>query len=71
MEQSKEVQLAYEIANALNDLHSIDWHIGLTKRYSEEFLRERLKQVFETKNVRNPARLFNHLIKTYGRSPRN
>lgn len=66
MEQSKEVQLAYEIAAALNDLHSIDWHISVTNRLPERLLRDTLAVVLAADGIRSRARYYNYLIKRHG-----
>lgn len=71
MEQSKEVALAYEIARALNDLKSIDWHISCAKKYNESLLREKLDYVLSRKDIDNPAGYYTYLIKLYGKRNRN
>jgi hypothetical protein len=70
MEQDKETKLAYEIATALNDLDSIDWHISNAKKYPESFLREKLADVLSRKDIYNPAKYFNWSIK-HGKRTRN
>ena len=67
MEQSKEVQLAYEIARALNDLHSIDWHIGVCKKYSSnpEFLREKVQYILSRTDIDNPAKYYTRVMTYY------
>lgn len=42
--------LAYEIADALSDRENIDMHIKFSKKYSEEYLRERLEDVLMLKD---------------------
>ena len=66
MEHSTELVLAYEIANALNDMKSIKWHITLTTKYPAHFLREQLSAALTTPNIKNRAAYFNYLIKVYG-----
>ena len=65
MEQSKEVQLAYEIADILNDRESIDWHIANAKKYSESFLREKLQYVLSRPDIHNRAGYYNRLIQLH------
>jgi len=71
MEQSHEVKLAYEIAQALNDMHSIDWHLACARKYSERLLREKLNEVLSKKDVKNPAKYYTYLVKLYGQHPRD
>jgi hypothetical protein len=71
MEQSKEVQLAYEIARALNDMKSIDWHIRKAKEHQESFLREKLAYVLSKPHINNPAGYYNTLIERHGKHPRS
>ncbi len=68
METSKEVQLAVEIAQTLNDTNALDLHIRFAEKYSEKFLREKLKQVMETppEKIRaTRARFYNYLIQQH------
>ena len=71
MEQPKEVQLAYRIARALNDLKSIDWHISVCKKYNESVLLERMHKVLNDPNIENPAAYYNSEIKRYGKYSRH
>jgi hypothetical protein len=71
MEKTPEEALAYEIATALNDLKSIDWHIACARRYSERMLREKLDYVLKKKDVDNPAGYYTYLVKLYGQRPRD
>ena len=71
MEQSKDVQLAYEIADILDDRKSIDWHIGNSKRYSESFLREQLHKVLTDPKTRNRVRYYNYLVQLHGKHSRD
>ena len=70
MEQSKEVALAYEIAEKLNDLKSIDWHISIAKRFNESLLREKLNEVLSKSYIDNPAAYYNKLIQRHGKHSR-
>ena len=45
MATSKELKLAREIADALNDNDSLTVHIGFAEKYSEAFLRKTLQKV--------------------------
>lgn len=71
MEQSREVKLAYEIADILNDRKSIDWHIDCTKKYSESFLREKLQYVLSKQGIRNRAGYYNRLIQLHAKHYRD
>ncbi len=71
MEQTREVKLAYEIATALNDLKSIDWHIRLAKRWPEAVLKEQLADTLARTYLNNPAAHFNDAMQRYGKHPRN
>ncbi len=71
MEKSPEAILAYEIAHALNDLKSIDWHISRAKLYPASLLREKLAYVLSRKDIDNPAGYYNKLIKLYGQHSRD
>lgn len=73
---TKQTALAYEIADALNDKKSLEWHLSLVQKYSEEFLREQLQIVMSTpdhKITRSRAAYFNHLVTNHGKrhNPRN
>ncbi len=71
MEQSREVKLAYEIADILNDRKSIDWHIDCTKKFSESFLREKLNYVLSKPGIRNRAGYYNRLIQLHAKHYRD
>lgn len=71
MEQSQEIQLAYEIATALDDLHSIDWHLSIAKRFPERVLRDTLSIVLTQAGIRSKSRYYNYLIQRYGQYPRH
>lgn len=71
MKQSKEHTLAYEIAKALNDMPSIDWHIAVCKTYSETLLREKLHTALTRPGIANRAAYYNTLIKRHGQHSRN
>lgn len=71
MEQSKEVKLAYEIADMLNDRKSIDWHIECARKYSESFLREKVQYVLSKQNIRNRAAYYNRLIQLHAKHSRD
>ena len=71
MEQSREVQIASEIADILNDRKSIDWHIDCTKKYSESFLREKLNYVLSKQGIRNRAGYYNRLIQLHAKYSRD
>jgi len=74
MEIAKENKLAYEIAQALDDMKSIDLHISFTKKYSEKFLREILQQVIATpdkKIKRTRAAYYTYLVMNNGKHSRD
>ena len=71
MKESKELALAYEIAHALNDLKSIDWHISCTKKFPESLLREKLAYVLSKQDIDNPAGYYNSLIQRHGKHSRD
>ncbi len=71
MEQTKEVALAYEIAHALDDLKSIDWHISCAKKYPHSLLREKLVYVLSRKDIDNRPGYYNKLIQLYGKHSRS
>ena len=67
MEQTKETQLAYKIADILNDRKSIDWHIANAHKFSESFLMEKLDYVLSKPNIRNRAGYYNRLIQLHAK----
>jgi hypothetical protein len=71
MEQSKEVQLAYHIARALDDLESIDWHIGVCKRKDEKSLKAILADTLSRTYLDNPAAYYNKRVTSNGKYSRN
>jgi hypothetical protein len=71
MEQAKQTQLAYEIATALNDLKSIDWHISNSKRYPESVLRETLAEALTNEKVKSPKKYYNWSLQQYDARTRN
>lgn len=67
---NKQKALAYELADALDDLKSIDYYIALVSKYSEEYLREKLQIVQTTpieKIKRSRAAYFNYIVSQHGR----
>lgn len=74
MNQSEETKLAYEIAQELGDMKSIDLHLSFTKKYSGSFLREILQQVISTpeRNIkRTRAAYYTYLVLKNGKHSRN
>lgn len=71
MEQTREVKLAYEIADILNDRKSIDWHIECARKFSETFLREKLSYVLSKQNIKNRAAYYNRLIQLHAKYSRD
>jgi len=71
MDQSKEVRLAYEIADMLNDRKSIDWHIECAMKYSESFLREKVNYVLSKPGIKNRAAYYNRLIQLHAKHTRD
>lgn len=71
MEQSREVKLAYEIADILDDRKSIDWHIACAQKYAESFLRDKLKYVLSKPGIRNRAGYYNRLIQLHAKHSRD
>lgn len=68
MDQSKEIQLAYEIAEALNDMDAIQLHISYAHRFPEALLREKLVKVLAVPDHKirsSRGALFNHLIQQH------
>lgn len=68
MEQSKETKLAYEIAEILDDMISIDWHIRKCNEYPESFLRKQLNTVLKSKKIlTSRAAYYNYLVNLHGK----
>lgn len=68
--KSKEYKLAYEIAEALNDLDSLDVHIAFAESYNESALRKifhRVMSIPEDKIKRTRGALYTYLVKNHGR----
>jgi hypothetical protein len=63
MELDKETQLAYEIADILNDRKSIDLHIAFCKRHAESYLKEKLKYVLSRPDIENRAAYYTSIVK--------
>ncbi len=71
MEQSKETALAYEIATALHDLKSLDWHILCAKNIPSKVLKETLADTLSRTYLNNPAAYYNSSIKRYVKHSRS
>lgn len=59
-------KLALEIAHALDDMESIQWHRKMVARYSEEYLRSKLNKVLampESKIQKSRGALYNSLLR--------
>jgi len=68
MNQFEETQLAYELAEALNDKEAIQMYISYVHRFSESLLREMLVKVLsvpENKIRKTRGALFNYLIQQH------
>ena len=64
----KETQLAYELADALNDKDAIQMYISYANRFNENLLREVLAKVLaipENKIRKTRGALFNYLIQQH------
>jgi hypothetical protein len=62
---SQEIKLAREIAQTLNDIDSLPFHLQLVKRHKEEFLREKLARAMavpESQIKKSRAALYVYLI---------
>lgn len=71
---TKQTALAYELADALNDKKSMEFYFVLVEKYSEEFLRDKLKIVMTTpeeKITRSRAAYFNYLVTKHGKRNRS
>lgn len=69
MATQKEEKLAREIADCLNDLESIQVHIGFAEKYSESFLRKTLQKVLsipEGQIRKTRGALFTYLVSQHG-----
>ena len=67
---TKQTALAYELADTLDDLKSIDYYVALVSKYSEEYLREKLEIVLTTpleKIKRSRAAYFNYIVSQHGK----
>jgi hypothetical protein len=65
MYTSQEIQLAHEIANALNDKISLSFYLRCTKKYSHRLLRDNLNKVLSISKEKirtSRGALFNHLV---------
>ena len=66
---SKEYKLAYEIADGLNDLDSLEIHISFAESYNESVLRKifnRVMSIPEDKIKRTRGALYTYLVKNHG-----
>jgi hypothetical protein len=67
---SKEYKLAYEIAEGLNDMESLEVHIAFAESYNESVLRKYFNRVMaipEDKIKRTRGALYTYLVKQHGR----
>jgi hypothetical protein len=67
--QSKEYKLAYEIAETLGDLESLELHISIAERLNESVLRKILTKVMSVPHnqiKRTRGALYIYLIKQHG-----
>jgi len=65
METQNENKLAHELAEVLNDKKSLAQYISFTQKFSDAFLREKLRYVLSVPNhkIRNSrAAYFNYLV---------
>ena len=70
MKNSKELKLAEELADTLSDQESLPFYREMTERYSEAFLRGKLKKVMSipADQIRKTrGALFTYLIKQHER----
>lgn len=68
--KSKEYKLAYEIADALNDMDSLEIHISFAESFNEGVLRKifnRVMSIPEDKIKRTRGALYTYLVKNHGR----
>jgi hypothetical protein len=71
---SKENKLALELADALNDMESLQAYVSFTQKYSEPFLRKTLAKVLsipENKIRKTRGALFTYLVKQHAYSSNN
>lgn len=73
--ENYQTKFAYELANVLNDHHSIQVYVSFTQKYKEEFLRKILLRVMsipDNKIKRTRGALFTYLVNQHGYdNPRN
>lgn len=70
--QAKEILLARDLADGLEDKERYPLYLSYVKQYSEPFLRELLSHVKQTpiqKIKKSRGAFFNYLIKKYGNKP--
>ena len=71
----KQERLAIEIAHALDDMDSIQWHRQMVTTYSEEYLRKKLLKVLaipQNQVLTTRGAIYNSLVQKYGgRNPRS
>lgn len=68
--KSKEYKLACEIADALNDMDSLEIHISFAESFNESVLRKifnRVMSIPEDKIKRTRGALYTYLVKNHGR----
>jgi hypothetical protein len=66
--ETKEVNLAYELAEKLNDKVSIPQYLTMCRKYKEKFLREILEEVLKTpqrKIRKTKGAFFTYLVHFY------
>ena len=69
MATTKEEKLAREIATALNDMDSLQVHLGFVEKYSESFLRRTLQKVLSLPDDqirKTRGALFTYLVNQNG-----
>lgn len=74
MNTAREERLAYEIANTLDDMHSLKLHLSFAKRYSEKRLRNILNFVMNkpaNKIETTRARYYTFLVQNENFNPGN
>jgi len=65
MDYFKNEALAQEIAQALDDMNSIDWHRKMVRKYPREFLLQKLNYVLskpDSEIETTRARLYNKIV---------
>lgn len=68
---SKEQKLAVELADALNDMESLQAYVGFAEKYAESFLRKMLVKVLsvpEDKIRKTRGALFTYLVKQHAQT---